>query len=271
MALLPDAADSVRVLDVTGADYRRAFELFLAGTDEKVRTHEYLNRLVERLPRRTVFLDVGAGEGGTTGHLARYFARTVAVEPSAPMREALRRACPTAEIHAEPVHQLVLDDVQADLALCSHVLYYLPESDWVPLVRRVLTWVSPGGTLVLLLQAPDNDCMRMVAHFTGARFDLPGLAGALAERCADLVADTTLDRITNRYRTTSLADAVQVAEFMLNVPALAEQRDLPSRQALRDYVTSHFTAPDGTVTINHAHDILLVHRSGAATTPGSPD
>ncbi|KAB7834321.1 class I SAM-dependent methyltransferase [Streptomyces mobaraensis] len=92
----------VRVLEVESAAYRRAFELFLAGTDEKEDIEARLVRLVEGLGRRRVFLDVGAGEGRTTARLAPYFERTVAVEPSAAMREALRRTCPGAAVLRSP-------------------------------------------------------------------------------------------------------------------------------------------------------------------------
>jgi hypothetical protein len=43
----PNLPGSVRILDVAGESYRRAFELFMTGTDEKVVTHDYLKTLVE--------------------------------------------------------------------------------------------------------------------------------------------------------------------------------------------------------------------------------
>ncbi|MFF8641043.1 hypothetical protein [Streptomyces sp. NPDC015345] len=42
--------------------YRDAFDLFLAGTDQKTRTHAYLCQVIDRLPTRRLFLD-----GGRTG------------------------------------------------------------------------------------------------------------------------------------------------------------------------------------------------------------
>ncbi|MGK5640703.1 class I SAM-dependent methyltransferase [Streptomyces sp. URMC 126] len=255
-------ADSgrVRVLEVESAAYRRAFERFLAGTDEKDDIEARLVALVEGLGRRRVFLDVGAGDGRTTARLAPYFERTVAVEPSAAMREALLRACPGATVVAEPVERAE-PGVRADLVLLSHVLYYLPEEEWPDVLDRVFDWVAPGGTLVVLLQNPDNACMRMVRHFTGARFDLRPATRRLLERQGGRVAERSVETLDNAYRTADPREALETAEFMINVPGLRDLDPLPSRADLAAYVEKHFARPDGTYAIGHAHDVLRVRRA----------
>ncbi|MFI0737401.1 class I SAM-dependent methyltransferase [Streptomyces sp. NPDC021100] len=250
----------VRVLEVESAAYRRAFELFLAGTDEKEDIEARLVGLVEGLGRRRVFLDVGAGEGRTTARLAPYFGRTVAVEPSAAMREALRRACPGATVVAEPVDRAE-PGVRADLVLLSHVLYYLPGEEWAGALDRVFDWTAPGGTLLVLLQNPDNACMRMVRHFTGARFDVRTATRRLVERQAGRVADWSVETVDNAYRTADPGEALDTAEFMINVPGLKDLDPLPSRAGLAAYVEEHFARPDGTYVIGHAHDVVRVRRA----------
>jgi SAM-dependent methyltransferase len=257
---LSAGSERVRVLDVCGADYRRAFELFLAGTDEKAVTHAHLAALVSGLPRRGVFLDVGAGEGGTTAYLARFFERTVAVEPSAAMRERLRRACPGALVVGEPIDRAAPPE-PADLALLSHVLYYLPREAWLPTLRRVLGWVAPGGTLLVMLQNPGNACMRMVERFTGERFDLRPVARRLAAEEPERVSGWSVETLPARYRTADRRAALDVAEFALNVPSLPDLEPLPARSDLAAYVEAHFARPDGTYVMDHAHDVLRVHRA----------
>ncbi|MFD9069100.1 class I SAM-dependent methyltransferase [Streptomyces lasiicapitis] len=250
----------MRILEVTGDDYRRSFELFLAGTDEKAVINTWLSTLVDQLPSRTVFVDVGAGSGAITAHVGRSFERTIALEPSAHMRRELQKACPGAVIIAEPVDQAELD-IEADLALCSHVLYHLPEATWLPTVRRILGWVRQGAELLILLQNPENACMRMVRHFTGARFDLTELATELRENAADLVGVCTIETLAACYRTTSLPDAVDVAEHLLNVSALAQQDPLPTRRALQQYVLKEFALPEGGFRIGQAQDVLRIRRA----------
>ncbi|MGA5821198.1 class I SAM-dependent methyltransferase [Kitasatospora sp. NPDC094028] len=252
--------DPVRVLDVTGADYRRAFELFLAGTDEKPLTHARLSEVVAALPHRRVLLDVGAGEGRTTAHLARSFERTVAIEPSAAMREKLRTACPGALVLPEPVDRARPPE-PADLVHLSHMLYYVPEAQWLTTVDRARGWTVPGGTVLVVLQNPESPCMRMAAHFTGARYDLRPLAARLRERHpADHQALETLDL---HYRTPHLDEAVDVAEFMVNVADLATLDPRPSRAALAAYVRRNFGQPNGSYLIGHTQDMLTVRRAPA--------
>ncbi|MER6298742.1 class I SAM-dependent methyltransferase [Kitasatospora sp. NPDC001539] len=206
----PTTTDTVpvRVLDVSGADYRRAFELFLAGTDEKPRTHARLSEIAAALPQRRVLLDLGAGEGRTTAHLARSFDRVIAVEPSAAMREKLRAACPEALVLPEPIDRARPPE-PADLVHLSHVLYYVPEGDWLSTVSRALDWTAPGGALLVVLQNPDSPCMRMAEHFTGARYDLRPLLDRL--RTAHPAHDYALETLALHYRTPHLGEAVDVA------------------------------------------------------------
>ncbi|MFJ9447655.1 class I SAM-dependent methyltransferase [Kitasatospora sp. NPDC101235] len=251
-------ADPVRVLDVASADYRRAFELFLAGTDEKRITHTWLGEIADALPHRRVLLDLGAGDGRTTAYLSRSFDRTIAVEPSAAMREKLGTACPEALVLPEPLDR-VRPPEQGDLVHLSHVLYYVPEADWLGTVTRALDWTAPGGTLLVVLQNPESPCMRMAAHFTGVRYDLGPLADRLRERHPE--HGYALETLDLHYRTPHLAEAVDVAEFMVNVADLASLDPRPSRAALTAYVQDHFALPADGYAIGHTQDMLIVRRA----------
>ncbi|MEE1928486.1 methyltransferase domain-containing protein [Streptomyces sp. TRM 70351] len=255
----------VRRLSVDDPAYREAFEVFLAGTDEKEVTHACLASVARRLPQRRTYLDVGPADGTTTRHLSRLFERTLCIEPGDHMQEPLRRNCPDALVLREPVQEARVR-TPVDLALLSHVLYYLPRPQWLPTLLRVLGWVRPAGQAVVLLQNPDNACMRMVRRFTGTRFDLAELAGELREAGSPLVGETRIETLPVRYRTTSLDEAVTVAEFHLSVPELGPGASLPSRSELADYVRRHFAGPQGGFTMPHAQDLLHVTRP--ATAPG---
>ncbi|MCP2259281.1 SAM-dependent methyltransferase [Streptoalloteichus tenebrarius] len=254
----------VPALPVDGNAYRDAFTTFLAGTNEKEIAHSSLLRVVEALPQRQVLLDVGPGDGRTTHLLGRHFERTLCVEPSAPMRELLRQTCPDADVLTRPVLDAEVD-VPVDLALLSHVLYYAPEEQWASIVLRIMGWLRPGGRLVIILQNPDNPCMRMVQRFTGARFDLSSLRRRLRDAPAELVGTVRHELLPAHYRTTSLSDALVVAEFLLSVPRQEDHPTNIDRTALRAYVLRHFADDDGGYTMSHEQDVLHLWR------PGPPD
>ncbi|MDO0924019.1 class I SAM-dependent methyltransferase [Streptomyces sp. TG1A-8] len=235
--------------------YLDALGRFFAGTDEKTVTHAYLESIVERLPARRVLLDVGAADGTTTRWLLPYFERTVCIEPSAPMRRVLARTCPQAEVVADPVLEARMD-VRADLALLSHVLYYIPRAQWAAAVARIMQWMVPGGVLLVLLQDSDNPCMRMVRHFTGQRFDLKELAGELGTLPPGLVGEIGLDTMPARYRSRDLQETVTVAGFHLSVPGGAPP---PTRDAVAAYVRRHFSDSGG-YTLRHDQQVLRIER-----------
>lgn len=235
--------------------YREAFTRFLAGTDEKTVTHAYLRGLVEQMPARRVLLDVGPADGTTTRQLAPYFERTICIEPSEPMRRALALACPQAQVLAEPVLEATVD-ARADLALLSHVLYYVPRAQWVATVSRIMEWLAPGGLLLVLLQNPDEACMRMVHHFTGLRFDLRDLADELAALPSGLVGGIELDTVPARYRSGDLDETVTVAGFHLSLPGGTS----PARGAVEAYVQQHLRDGDGGYVLRHDQHVLRVKR-----------
>ncbi|MFV0131434.1 class I SAM-dependent methyltransferase [Streptomyces sp. HMX112] len=255
--------ERVTPLVVDGESYRDAFRAFLAGTDEKDVTHAYLTDVVRRLPARRTFLDVGAADGTTTKQLSPFFEKTLCIEPGEHMYELLRRNCPDAVILRDPVLEAQVR-TPVDLALLSHVLYYLPRKQWTPALLRILSWVRPGGELLVALQNPANACMRMVRHFTGARFDLARLAEELAATASPLVGAARLETLPVRYHGGSLEEAVAVAEFHLSVPELGAVEALPTRQELSAYVRRHFTDPAGGFTMPHDQDMLHIRRSEAA-------
>jgi hypothetical protein len=235
--------------------YREAYTRFLAGSDEKSATHAYLQDIVEQLPTRRVLLDVGPADGTTTRQLAPHFERTVCIEPSEPMRCALALTCPQAQVLAEPVLEATID-ARADLALLSHVLYYVPRAQWVATVSRIMEWLAPGGLLLVLLQNPDEACMRMVHHFTGFRFDLRELANDLTALPPGLLGGMELDTVPARYRSRDLDEVVTVADFHLSIPGGTS----PSRDAVKAYIQQHLHDGDGGYVLRHDQHVLRLRR-----------
>ncbi|WP_432164057.1 class I SAM-dependent methyltransferase [Streptomyces tendae] len=246
-----------RLLDPVGEEYSRAFALFLSGTDQKTVTQTYLSQIIAEMPRRDVFLDIGAGEGGTTEYIGRHFRKVVAIEPSAHMCKALHRALPDAVVLSEPV-ETVQVDVKADLALCAHVLYHLPHASWTATIRRMLDWVVPGGELVVTLQNPDDDAMRMSRYASGRLpFSLADLAVLLEREDSLGIADSGMETLKATYRSPSRDDTLTVAQFMLGVPELTPA----NRQRLAEYVDQNFSAPDGSFKIGHSQDVLRLRKA----------
>jgi trans-aconitate methyltransferase len=243
----------IRVYDSQSDAYHRAFQVFLDHTDQKVNARRWLDGIVESLPCRHRFIDAGAGNGQVTAWFADRFEETIAIEPSPSLGADLRRACPGASV----LPTRILDanpGGRADLVLCSHVLYYVDRSEWLPTVERMASWLLPGGVLAVVLQNHETDCMRMLNAFLGQRFDLSALARDFAARMeGQFVAELQL--VPAYVTAPDVVTAYTVGEFMLN---LLPMREPPERSALEEYIKKHFAGPDGGFRFSCHQDFLVI-------------
>jgi SAM-dependent methyltransferase len=245
----------VRVFDSQGEDYKRAFQVFLDHTDQKRNARRFLQRVVEDLPARKVFIDAGAGTGEVTKAFAPTFDRTIAIEPNAHLLAQLQRVIP----QADTIGTSILEagpKAQGDFVLCSHTLYYIPADEWLAHLERLVSWMSPTGVAVVILQNRGTDCMTMLEHFFGHRFDLGRLAEAFRDTHGDRYdVSTTLDQA--HVETSDPTDALTVAEFMLNLLPISRP---PARRDLEAYVAQHFMTADGGYRLSVHQDFLQIRR-----------
>jgi hypothetical protein len=245
--------ESIRVFDSQGEDYKRAFQVFLDHTDQKRNAKQFLQGLVDALPARKVFIDAGAGNGEVTRAFAEAFDRTIAIEPNAYLLSQLQRAVPQADAIGTSILS-ARPEAQGDFVLCSHTLYYVPAEEWLAHLERLVSWMSPTGVTVVVLQNRGTACMSMLKHFFGHQFDLGGLADAFRATHRDRYeVTTTLDPA--HVETKESAVAYTVAEFMLNLMPISRP---PARRELEAYVAKHFVTSQGTYRLSVHQDFLQI-------------
>jgi hypothetical protein len=246
-------ATRVQVYDSQSDAYHDAFQIFLDHTDQKVNARRWLDGLVQSLPARRVYVDAGAGNGQVTAWFIDAFERTIAIEPSPSLSADLRRNCPTAEVLPVKILE-ARPAAPADLILCSHVLYYIQQGEWLPTVARMASWLAPGGTLAIVLQNHETDCMRMLQAFHGQRFDLSLLAQEFDRKHGQRYK-VERQVVPAHVTTPDLATAYIIAEFMLN---LLPMPNPPARTALEDHVRKHFVGPEGSFRFSCHQDFLVI-------------
>ena len=245
-------SESIQVFDSHGEAYKRAFQIFLDHTDQKRNAKRFLQRLVDGLPKRNVFIDAGAGNGELTKAFAGAFDRTIAIEPNPHLLAQLKQAIPHAEATGDPI--LTADPkAQGDFVLCSHTLYYIPAEEWLAHLERLVSWMSPTGVTVVIVQNRDTDCMVMLDHFFGHRFDLHQLARAFREKHGDRY-DVVITLDPAHVETKDPASAYAVAEFMLNLLPISRP---PARHDVEDYLAKH-CLKDGTYRFSVHQDFLQI-------------
>jgi len=251
--------ERVRVFDSQGEAYKQAFQIFLDHTDQKRNAKRWLQQVVDRLPARKVLIDAGAGNGEITRTFAHAFERTIAIEPNAYLLKQLQQTVPVVEAIGQPI-MIAQPPAQGDLVLCSHTFYYIPPEDWLAHLERLVSWMSPTGVTIVVLQHRESGCMNMIHHFFGHRFELRRTADMFRMKHGDRYeVVTTLDPA--HVVTPDLPETYAVAEFMLN---LLDIKDAPTRREVEAYIQTHFASSEDGYRIPVHQDFLQI-RARAAT------
>ncbi len=245
--------DRIRIFDSQSEAYQQAFQLFLNHTDQKRNAKQWLQKAVDGLPKHTVFIDAGAGNGEVTKAFAGAFTRTIAIEPNVYLRDQLQQMLPNVEVIGLPM-MAAQPDVRGDLILCSHTLYYIPPEEWLAHLERLVSWMSPTGVTIVVLQHRESGCMNMVHHFFGHRFELRQTADAFRAKHGDQY-DVVITRDPAHVEIPNLDKAYAVAEFMLN---LLDEQFVPTRHEVESYLQAHFAEPDGGYRIPVHQDFLTI-------------
>lgn len=247
----------IQVFDSQGEAYKRAFQIFLDNTDQKRNAKRFLQTLVDGLPQRNVFIDAGAGNGEVTKAFANAFDRTIAIEPNPHLLAQLQRAVPQAEAIGAPILTASPKSL-GDFVLCSHTLYYIPADEWLAHLERLVSWMSPTGVTVVVIQNRGTACMAMLDYFFGHKFDLDGLVSAFRTKHGDRYdVVTTIDPA--HVETSEPASAYAVAEFMLNLLPISRP---PTRREVIAYLDRHCTTADGTYRLSVHQDFLQIRARG---------
>ncbi len=210
------------------------------------------------ITRGTLVLDLAAGTGKLTRQLEALGARCVAVEPSASMREAFRRAVPGVALVGGTAEMVPLGAATMDAVVVAQAFHWFEPSRALPEIARVL---RPGGWLALVWNERDESDP-MVAELArrskwdrcqpypmgkdfGADIDRSGLFGPVQRTAFSFVQrldlDTFVEQVASRSYVQVLPDDQReallgsVREFGAT---LGEPIDLP-------YVTDLFCAKVG--------------------------
>ncbi|MFG2622466.1 class I SAM-dependent methyltransferase [Streptomyces sp. NPDC048507] len=247
----------VAPLDPLGPAYARAFTTLLAHTTRPGPATDPLAATLAGLSRHRVLIDAGAGTGRLTASVGNRFDQVIAVEPSPHLRPHLARACPGARVLAGTIADADPGE-PADLVLCAHVLYHVPVGQWDVTIDRLASWTGPGGSVVLILQNPDGDCMRMLTHFTGHRYDLRSAMAPFTARHPGSAWTPALTTASGAVEAPDLDTALTIAQFLLNDAPLPEP---PHTDELADYLDEHHRTSCGGYRLTCPQDYLVLTRT----------
>lgn len=244
----------LRTFDSGGAIYDEVFRIFLSHTDQKRRTRAWLEQFIPRLKSTKLVVDVGAGEGSVLKGLIKSFDRAIAIEPNPHLCSSLRKLANVKVIEQQLTEEI--DIRAADLVLCSHVLYLIEPTLWTKLIKRMSSWLSKNGALVVINQNMHTDCRNMFTHFFDKRNDLMLHFDEIV-RLEEEGFSITVETIPSYITAPDLRTAAQIAEFLLGGE---ENRAPVKRKDVREYLRTHHKFGKTGYRLSCHQDFLIVSR-----------
>jgi hypothetical protein len=219
------------------AEYAEAFATLVRCAGERVYERQVLRELFAAYPVESRAIDWGAGGGDLTGLMVDHFHHVYAVEPHPDMRAVLATRYPLAQILDGTIMSTVLP-TQVEVGLISHVFYHVPDHKWGAYTMHAANQLTDNGILIVTLKTEDSGCNQMLEHFGAPRYDLcEGLARGMRLHPEFVFS---FRRAPASITTTSFADTLTIARFMLcDRDADAFSRP-PTEEEFQAYVREHF-------------------------------
>jgi precorrin-6B methylase 2 len=219
-------------------EYQRQLALFVQCSTEKGIELVKVGEILAELGHRRYFLDIGAGGGALTIPISQSFGETTVVEPNELQASFLRRRCPHFKVYSDLWGNVDLGSKRYNFILCSHVLYYIGEGDWLTTIEKMYTHLEAGGRIAIVLQSPLGEVADFFNQFTHYDVQILELWRELIQRYGDNAIEVRY--FMNEIWTESLEDMVTIGLFLLIDPRFNEHKD-----EMRQYFESHHRVPEG--------------------------
>jgi SAM-dependent methyltransferase len=153
-----------------GFQFKQQFDLLSTHTPEYEFTVPYIvEHVVNHLPQREHFIDIGAGRGNLSKPLSKHFAESSIIEPNKLYYQEVLEWASNNQVSITGYNETWLNvdlvDKCGDLFLMSHVLYYVPSDYWLTFINKAYELLNPGGRIVIILNSLTNDVTRLYKEF----------------------------------------------------------------------------------------------------------
>ena len=190
--------------DVVRDGYDRLGARYLEWARASPVRRRFLDEILWRLQPGSDVVELGCGPGEPVTRALSERHRVTAVDLSAGQLALARRAAPAATfVHAD-VTQLDLPAESADAVVAFYLFGHLPPATHGPLLRKIATWLRPGG--VALVNTPawpgddvDQDWLGVPMYFGGLAVEdtlaALAIAGLAVERTETVAEDEDGTRV----------------------------------------------------------------------------
>lgn len=237
--------------------YLKSLRLILSSTYE---THNrilfFLNEILPIVFMKNSLLDIGPGDGSLTKILANYFNHITVVEKSSHILNQLAQLFPSCT-HVEKINKNILDvefkTNSYDLAVLSHVLYYIDSSFWLDIISSVFNSLKENGILVIVLGGDELGKAQLIKNFGGSILKIDQLARSCHNRFG--IVRTKLYASNESFIACSQEAMFHIAAFML-----ADANITTTKEALNKYIKENFQYSDNYFEMTTRQKYIIIRK-----------
>ena len=144
--------------------YLDRIEKFIySSTDEKKIVSDLIRNIIKNKPIENA-LDIGAGPGLITKPLYEASKNLTLIEMDPGYTDTLRKKFPKANLRVGSFLDFNFRN-EFDVILCSHVLYYVLEDQWLEIFKKFISWMRKGGQVLCVINTDKGDWWKIVNEF----------------------------------------------------------------------------------------------------------
>lgn len=239
--------------------YLQTLRLVLSSTHETYnRITFFLNKILPKLPADGSLLDIGPGDGSLTKSLIHNFKDITLVDINHHALHNLQKTLPPLinllQI-SESILNVNLKPNCYNLAVLSHMLYYIKPKLWLKIIKSVYNSLKDNGILVIILGGDELDKAELIQHFGEQTLEID----KLAIKCRNTFGATNVSFYASNESFVACSE-----EAMLHISAfmLADANILAPKEALTNYIHKEFKKSDNHFEMTTIQKYIIITKNG---------
>ena len=238
--------------------YLQALHLVLESTAEtKHRGYFLIKEVMPRIKNKRTLLDVGIGNGEVLKWLGRQFTEVHVIDNNLAAlnnlnttnKKILRSSTILKKI-PRSVEATTLPTHKFDLAILSHILYYIDKNKWMDILKNIYSSLKIGGIAVIILSDGHEGKKKLMHNFGNKYLDFDDFI----EECSKNFGTTFESFVTDEvFHTKTLAHMLHIAAFFL-----LDIGTTTNKEKLEEYINTHYLQKTGNFLMTSQQKILLL-------------
>jgi hypothetical protein len=240
--------------------YKMTLQLMLGSTLETRHRGIFFRRIVlPALPQKNNLLDIGPGDGKLTSWIGNNFKTVTLLDPNKEIIDSLNMKSRLLKkyISIKKIERSILEaaipDNHYNLILLSHILYYIPRSQWQATINKAYQATKIRGLTAIVLSGDHFGKDKLIRHFGGNSIDID----SLFKECSSLYGANNVKIFASKevIITASFLAMLHIAGFFLN-----DAKVSTTKESLITYLRDNCQKNNGYYMMSTQQKFILIYK-----------